>query len=125
MRVHITQGTATDARIRKWIAAVGRTQWSPVMRLASAFWSAARRAGDVVPAEHAVHSVYRRGLRIAFRDPVEMSDLAVDGDDLRKAGIPPGPVLGRMLAVLLERVVEDPSLNEVETLLAIAREQAR
>lgn len=124
MRTRIADGSATDQRIRTWIAAVGRTQWSLVIRIANAYWSAARAAGGAVPSEASVHSVYRRGVRIAFRDPVEMSDLAIDGDDLRRAGIPPGPALGRTLARLLERVVEDPSLNNAETLLRIAREHA-
>ena len=42
---------------------------------------------------------------------LELSDLAVDGDDLRRAGIPPGPALGKILQTLLDRVIRDPSLN--------------
>jgi tRNA nucleotidyltransferase (CCA-adding enzyme) len=42
---------------------------------------------------------------------VELSDLAVDGDDLRRAGIAPGPELGKILHTLLDRVIRDPSLN--------------
>lgn len=60
-------------------------------------------------------------LRSAFRDPVELADLAVDGDDLRRGGIPAGPGLGKILHALLARVVEDPSVNTPGTLLAIAR----
>ncbi len=61
-------------------------------------------------------------LRSAFRDPVELADLALDGDDLRRGGIPAGPGLGKILHALLARVVEDPSANTPGTLLAIARE---
>ncbi len=45
-------------------------------------------------------------------------DLAVTGDDLIGAGIEPGPELGRILNAMLEDVVDDPSLNQKEILLA-------
>lgn len=49
--------------------------------------------------------------------------LAVDGHDLqRELGIAPGPDLGLILDRLAEAVVDDPSLNERETLLRMARE---
>jgi tRNA nucleotidyltransferase (CCA-adding enzyme) len=111
---------AGDAQIRRWIAAVGRTQWTLVFRLANAIWCSTRASGTPAPEERAVRSAYRRGIRIAFRDPVELADLAVDGDDLRRAGVAPGPAIGRALASLLERVVEDPSLNQRDVLLSIA-----
>jgi tRNA nucleotidyltransferase (CCA-adding enzyme) len=110
-----------DAVIRRWVAGVGRTQWSLVLRLSDAIWRAAREAGQPAPEGSAIRSVYRRGIRIAFRDPVELADLAVDGDDLRAAGMPPGPAIGRTLATLLDRVVADPSLNQRDTLMSIAK----
>ncbi len=61
-------------------------------------------------------------LRSAFVDPVEVSDLAVDGDDLRREGIPAGPALGKILHALLARVIAEPQANSPGTLLAIARE---
>jgi tRNA nucleotidyltransferase (CCA-adding enzyme) len=48
--------------------------------------------------------------------------LAVGGTDLLAAGVPAGPALGGVLGRLLERVLEDPSLNTREQLLALARE---
>ena len=36
---------------------------------------------------------------IAFRDPIDLGSLAVDGDDLRRAGIPAGPELGKILQI--------------------------
>jgi tRNA nucleotidyltransferase (CCA-adding enzyme) len=113
-----------DAQIRRWIAAVGRTQWTLVMRFAYAMWCAQHARGEPAPDARVVRSMYRRGIRIAFRDPVELSDLAIDGDDLRAAGVRPGPAIGRTLAALLERVVEDPSLNQRDTLLVLSKELA-
>ena len=104
------------------VAATGRTQWGLVVRLIAAQWDAARARGDAAPAPAVLHAVYRRGLRIAYRDPIELADLAVDGDDLRSAGVPGGPRLGTVLHALLAAVVEDPSLNTRDALLARARE---
>jgi hypothetical protein len=48
--------------------------------------------------------------------------LAVDGTDLmRELGLPQGPILGRILDALLERVIADPTLNDRPTLLLFAR----
>jgi tRNA nucleotidyltransferase (CCA-adding enzyme) len=54
--------------------------------------------------------------------PHRLSDLAVDGADLIEIGYRPGPELGQTLAGLLDAVVEQPSLNRRETLLARAKE---
>ncbi|HEY8657031.1 MAG TPA: HD domain-containing protein [Candidatus Limnocylindria bacterium] len=50
-------------------------------------------------------------------------DLAIDGTDvMAELGIPPGPAVGRVVAGLFERVLDDPDLNSRESLLALARE---
>lgn len=52
-------------------------------------------------------------------------DLAIDGTDvMAELGMPPGPAVGRVIAALFERVLDDPDLNTRESLLAIARELA-
>jgi tRNA nucleotidyltransferase (CCA-adding enzyme) len=50
---------------------------------------------------------------------VEAADLALDGDDLRALGGPPGPLLGKILVCLLDRVLDDPALNTHERLAAL------
>jgi hypothetical protein len=65
-------------------------------------------------------------VRSAFRDPLDLGSLAVDGDDLRRAGIPPGKSLGKILQALLELVISDPTRNTADfLLLAAQREHAR
>lgn len=50
-------------------------------------------------------------------------DLAIDGTDVMAAlGIPPGPAVGKIIAALFERVLDDPDVNTRESLLAIARD---
>jgi hypothetical protein len=42
----------------------------------------------------------------------------VTGDDLRRAGIPAGPIYAKILHALLEQVLEDPARNTPDALLA-------
>ena len=50
-------------------------------------------------------------------------ELAVTGKDLIDMGMKPGPQLGEMLSRLLDKVLDDPELNECEILLGIVREE--
>ena len=60
--------------------------------------------------------------QLAARPPLDRHALAVDGDDLIAGlGLAPGPRLGRMLDALLERVIDDPALNDRATLLLLAQ----
>ena len=52
------------------------------------------------------------------------ADLAIDGDDLIRIGIPPGRSIGVILNTLLLAVIEDPGMNDPTRLLARARELA-
>lgn len=50
-----------------------------------------------------------------------LKSLAVNGHDLLAAGVPPGPEVGVLLRALHERVLDDPSLNDREQLLALLK----
>jgi tRNA nucleotidyltransferase (CCA-adding enzyme) len=59
---------------------------------------------------------------LAAHAVLDRRGLAVDGSDLmNELDLPQGPVLGRILETLLERVVADPSLNDRPTLLLLAQ----
>ena len=114
-----------DRMVRRLVASIGRPRLHAFFRVASARWRAREAAGDpTAPTAHAVHSLYRRSHRTALRDPVDLRDLAIDGDDLRQAGIRPGPDLGKILSKLLDLVLDDPVLNTRERLLDEARRLA-
>lgn len=57
---------------------------------------------------------------ISKNEPIDMKDLAINGEDLIKAGFNPGAEMGKMLNELLEIVLKNPELNNKETLLEIA-----
>ncbi|MFR7474819.1 CCA tRNA nucleotidyltransferase [Frisingicoccus sp.] len=63
-------------------------------------------------------AIYRKIIRRGDCFNVKM--LAVNGKDLIQAGIPQGPILGAVLERLVERVIDEPELNEREKLLELA-----
>jgi hypothetical protein len=75
----------------------------------------ALREGAEAPWADAVREVRER------RDPLTRGDLAVTGSDLQALGAT-GRRIGELLAMLLDRVLDDPSLNRRDTLLALAQE---
>ncbi len=67
---------------------------------------------------------FRALVRQEQRSAHRLADLAVDGNDLIALGYQPGPAIGRALQTLLREVVDEPSLNTRDVLLARAKELA-
>jgi tRNA nucleotidyltransferase (CCA-adding enzyme) len=124
-RAMVAGARPSNVEIRRWAAVAGRTQTPELWRLFHARWTALRHFELGAPSSAASKAVYRRALRIAYRDPIELADLAVDGDDLQREGIARGPALGKILRSLLEWVVEDPSRNTRDQGVARARALAK
>jgi tRNA nucleotidyltransferase/poly(A) polymerase len=120
IRDAIARVDVPDAALRRAAATIGRTYFADFMRVAAARWCA-EDLSDWLPG---ITAAYRRGTRIAWRDPLSVGDLAVDGGDLLELGIPAGPAIGATLRRLLELVIDDPSKNQREILLGIARDGA-
>jgi tRNA nucleotidyltransferase (CCA-adding enzyme) len=110
----------TDSALRRAAATIGRTYFTDFMRIAAARWNA--EAGNPVPG---IAEAYVRGTAIAFRDPLSIGDLAIDGGDLMKLGVPAGPAVGVTLRRLLELVIDDPSKNQRDVLLPLAKASAQ
>lgn len=109
------EGALDDSALRPIVAAVGRLRIQALLRLAAACW---HLDGSMTP--RAVRRLYRRATRIAWRDPIEVADLALDGDDLRSLGVPKGPAMGELLQHLLTIVIADPERNTHAELSACA-----
>ncbi len=59
---------------------------------------------------------------VVAADPIAIGELAVTGKDLIEAlRMPPGPGVGRILAALLARVLDEPGVNTREQLIELAR----
>jgi tRNA nucleotidyltransferase (CCA-adding enzyme) len=112
---------APDAGIRRWLAHVGPEHVNDLFRLRIAMW----RANPVERGDRDLVERWRRAREVLSQRPVlGIGGLAVDGNDLRALGLPPGPRYGEILRALLEHVLDDPSFNTRERLLDIAREYA-
>jgi tRNA nucleotidyltransferase/poly(A) polymerase len=114
----------TDAAVRRFMRRIG-----PGQALADLF--ALRRADTAASAGPDALDTGAAELEArvaALRDDAVLSvrELAVNGDDLmRELDLPPGPEVGRLLDVLLQAVLDDPSRNERRILLERAREARR
>jgi tRNA nucleotidyltransferase (CCA-adding enzyme) len=112
----------SDGAVRRFIAKVGREAIDDLFALREA-----DNIGSGVPADSDGLDELRARIaaELAAGPILDRSALAVDGNDLmRELGIERGPRLGRILEALLERVIEEPALNDAPTLLLLARDLA-
>ncbi len=91
--------------VRRWLSAVGEYA-DDLMALPAARTSPLSTLPKVVASIRAA------------KDPLTLKDLAVTGDDLLAAGVRPGPEVGETLQRLLADVLEDPTRNTRDRLLA-------
>ena len=108
-----------DEDVRRWLSIIGRLNLVAFMRIVVALHGERRDRSQA--AAHGWRRLYRRMLISARRDPIEIADLVIDGDDLGMAGIVAGPWVGKILQALLDAVLVDPSRNERDWLLQEAR----
>jgi len=98
----------SDTEIRRLLADIGRRHADGAVAL----WRADRAAAL---ADRAA-AILGRG------DALAVSELAVTGKDVMTAlDMQPGPLVGRLLGALLDRVLDDPALNQRDALIAAAR----
>ena len=103
--------------MRRWLRRIGRGYVRDLFRLRIADL----RARDADDARlHDTCRLWTRVRRELRRDaPLEVGELAIGGAELRALGLPPGPLYGEILRDLLERVTDDPSLNDRERLMGM------
>jgi tRNA nucleotidyltransferase (CCA-adding enzyme) len=111
--------TWSDAAVRRFIAKVGPDRIDDLFLLRQADNVGSGRepdAGALPELRARVKAELDAGVALDLRG------LAVDGRDLMaEFGWAPGPIVGRTLQRLLDRVIGDPTLNTRERLLALAR----
>jgi putative nucleotidyltransferase with HDIG domain len=111
----------TAPELRRWLRRIGQEYVRDLFRLRIADL---RTRGEDDPRLDETRRLWKR-IRGELRQhaPLEIGDLAIGGGELRALGLPPGPLYGEILRELLERVTDDPSLNERETLTRMVRER--
>jgi len=108
--------TALSARV--FLARVGREHARDLLALRR--WDRVGRGVEIPAARVDGRRRFEELVEAEWDQPVALGDLAVRGDDLMASGVVEGPAIGAALRALLDAVVRDPSLNERETLLALA-----
>lgn len=58
---------------------------------------------------------------IADNECLKLNDMAVHGRDLKALGLPDGKLIGDILKILFDRVLENPQLNNKEILIEMAK----
>lgn len=124
VHMHMVEGDVTKKAVRRWVGAYGEEWVRDLVAL--------RRADHVASGGDDAENSFPRRLEalldevLAEESAFTVRDLAIDGHDvMERAGIPPGPLVGDILNALLERVLEDPSLNERATLLQLVDMELR
>jgi tRNA nucleotidyltransferase (CCA-adding enzyme) len=109
----------SDAAVRRFVRRVGTEHVERLLALGRA-----DALGKGRPVDEELGALEELRTRIA--DSVAQGaafgtrDLAVTGHDVMQTlGIRPGPMIGKVLERLLERVLEDPALNQRESLLGL------
>ena len=112
--------TWSDAAVRRFIGKVGREAIDELFALREAD----NIGSGVAPAAEGLDELRARvAVELEAGPVLDRSALAIDGNDLMaELGLEPGPRLGSILESLLERVIEEPQLNEPATLLLMARD---
>jgi hypothetical protein len=109
----------TDAAVRRFVRRVGPAALADLYALREADNAA---SGVREGTTGGLGELRERANRELARTALSTRQLAVDGEDLiAELAISPGPIIGRLLARLLEAVVEDPARNERGTLINLAR----
>lgn len=109
----------TDAAVRRFINRVGMENLLDLFAL---------RIADTSAMEREIDSGYLLELKkridkiVADENALKVSDLAVNGQDVMQIlQIGPSPKVGETLNSLLEKVIDDPALNQREILLKLIK----
>ena len=114
----------SDATVRRWMRRVGVERIEDLYALNEADVRGKGRDCDADLAALAGLKAHVERVKLAGA-ALSIRDLAIGGSDLMaELAIPPGRMIGDLLAALLDEVVSEPALNERGLLLARARSLA-
>jgi tRNA nucleotidyltransferase/poly(A) polymerase len=108
----------SDGAVRRFVARVGRESLEGLYALRRA--DATGMTGSGTEGRNLGALRARVEEVLAADSTLGLKDLAIGGKELADIGVPRGPVMGRMLAELLEAVLDDPALNTPGRLIEIA-----
>ena len=114
----------SDAAVRRFIVRVKPENIEDLFSLRIADIYGMHRQ-TVNPNNEGIQKIFSLRKRIekinGRQSALSLKDLAVNGNDLIKAGIPAGKRLGQILNELFQCVLDDPEMNDKEKLLTVAK----
>ncbi|WP_294430184.1 HD domain-containing protein [uncultured Treponema sp.] len=114
----------TDAAVRRFLVRVQKENVEDLFALRMADIYGMHRV-KVDPMNEGVQKIFNLRQRIeevsSKENALSLKDLAVNGNDLIKIGIPAGKKLGLILGELFQCVLDDPEMNTKEKLLTVAK----
>lgn len=111
-----------ELKLKKLIQRLGKENINDLFELKTADFISKPESGNTKLFE--ISGLRDRMIDIIDRkDPLNIRDLYVNGQDIMNLGVKEGRAVGNILNDLLDKVLKDPRLNEKETLLNIARKE--
>jgi tRNA nucleotidyltransferase (CCA-adding enzyme) len=120
---HMFPAFSSAKGARKFLHRVGDEHANDLLTLRYADQRGKGQAPEEVAAR--THVDTQRGLVEQVRsaqEPTSQSALSINGNDLISLGLKPGPALGEVLRQLTDDVIEDPALNDRDSLMQRAKE---
>ena len=121
IREHSFYPEQTPAGVRRFIARTGEDMFEDCIAVKRADIAAQKNdpSGERAAMTNRIEQI---GEQILMEgDCLKLKDLALSGQDLIGDGMEKGPMVGRVLAALLDLVLEDPGMNDREILLEKSR----
>ncbi|HWP97563.1 MAG TPA: polynucleotide adenylyltransferase [Syntrophomonadaceae bacterium] len=109
----------SELSIRRLIRRVGLENLDSLFELQIADACGSARSGRNVDRVLAIRS--KCWEMVARREPLSTHDLDIHGYDLMGLGYPPGKEIGQALEYLLDKVIDNPTLNHKETLMELLK----
>ncbi len=109
----------SDSAVRRFLKRVGEENVDDLFKLriadASSNPKTAFKPEEITELQKHISKVLQEDMAL------KITDLEIDGEDLKALGVEPGAKMGEILRKLLDMVIEDPLLNTKEKLLEEAR----
>jgi len=111
--------------VRKMISKVGKDIFLDLIEVqrADGMAKSIQMKEDVMLRELEVKQIYEKILE--DKECIDKKEMAITGNDLIKGGFNQGKELGETLDKLFKMIIEDPTINEKEKLLQIAKEMRK
>ena len=116
-----TQGYWTDGAIRRFVKRVEEENIDDLFKLRVADAEGNPKSSwdprEIEALEVRISEVRQEDMAL------KVADLAITGHDLQELGIQQGPEMGNIMNHLLEKVLDDPALNEKKKLVDIVQKE--